>query len=88
MLKIDIFNHIWPAPFFQALQKVVPNFRDMGKRVTSIPMLMDLELRFRVMDRFDEYVQILSMSTGGAATDERSGTRATNPLPPERACAG
>jgi aminocarboxymuconate-semialdehyde decarboxylase len=63
MLKIDIFNHIWPVPFFQALQKVVPNFRDMGKRVTSIPMLMDLELRFRVMDRFDDYVQILSMSS-------------------------
>jgi aminocarboxymuconate-semialdehyde decarboxylase len=64
VLKIDVFNHIWPRPFFDHLQKVVPTFRDMGKRVTSVPMLMDLDIRFRVMDRFGpEYLQVLSLSS-------------------------
>ncbi len=63
MQKIDIFTHIWPKPWFERLQKVVPGFRDMGKRVTSVPMLMELDVRFRVMDRFADYVQILSMSS-------------------------
>jgi len=64
MLKIDVFNHIWPKPFFERLQQVVPHFKDMGKRVTSVPMLMDLDIRFRVMDRFgDDYYQILSLSS-------------------------
>lgn len=63
MRKIDIFTHIWPKPWFERLQRVVPSFRDMGKRVTSVPMLMDLDIRFRVMDRFPDYCQILSMSS-------------------------
>ena len=64
MLKIDIFTHIWPKPFFERLQKVVPSFQDMGKRVTSIPMLTDLDVRFRVMDQFGpDYLQVLSMSS-------------------------
>jgi len=62
-MKIDIFNHIWPKPYFEAVQRHVPKFLDMGKRVTSVPMLMDLDIRFRVMDAFDNYVQILSLSS-------------------------
>ncbi len=63
MQKIDVFTHIWPKPWFERLQKVVPGFHDMGKRVTSVPMLMDLDVRFRIMDSFPDYVQILSMSS-------------------------
>lgn len=54
-VKVDIFNHIWPRPYFEAVQRYVPKFLDMGKRVTSVPMLMDLDIRFRVMDAFDDY---------------------------------
>lgn len=64
MLKIDVFNHIWPVPFFDRLRSAVPEFRDMGKRVTSVPMLMDMDIRFRVMDRFGpDYRQVLSISS-------------------------
>jgi len=35
--------------------------KDMGKRVRNIPMLHDLDVRFRVMDGFGEYQQILSL---------------------------
>jgi len=37
--------------------------KDMGKRVASVPMIIDLDVRFRVMDKFDEYQQILSLSS-------------------------
>src|SRR2546425_13044648 len=34
----------------------------MQKRVSGIPTLVDLEARFRVMDRFPDYVQVLSLA--------------------------
>jgi predicted TIM-barrel fold metal-dependent hydrolase len=42
---------------------VAPNFADVGKRMRNVPMLIDLDLRFRVMDGFDDYQQILSLPT-------------------------
>lgn len=62
-MKIDIFNHIWPKPYFEAVKRHVPKFLDMGKRVTGVPMLMDLDIRFRVMDAFGDYCQVLSLSS-------------------------
>ena len=38
-------------------------YEDLVKRTRSVPMLMDLDERFRVMDMFDEYKQILSLTT-------------------------
>ena len=36
---------------------------DAGKRVRGVPMLVDLDIRFRVMDAFEDYQQILSIAT-------------------------
>ena len=33
----------------------------MQKRIREIPVLSDLDVRFRIMDRYDEYVQVLSL---------------------------
>ena len=63
MRKLDIFNHIYPAGFFERMMKVAPTFKDIGKRMRGVPMLYDLDVRFRVMDRFDDYQQILSIPT-------------------------
>ena len=63
MRKIDIFNHVHPAAFRKKLMQVAPDTKDMGKRVRGIPMLADLDVRFRVMDAFDEYQQVLSLPT-------------------------
>ena len=41
---------------------VAPGFKDIGKRMRNIPMLVDLDERFRVMDRFDDYQQVLSIA--------------------------
>ena len=63
MRKLDVFNHIYPRPYFDRMLAVAPRFKDIGKRMRGIPMLIDLDERFRVMDRFDDYQQILSIAT-------------------------
>jgi predicted TIM-barrel fold metal-dependent hydrolase len=63
MRKIDIFTHIYPRKFFNRLMAVAPDFKDVGKRSRGVPMLVDLDERFRVMDRFEDYQQILSLPT-------------------------
>ena len=63
MRKIDIFNHIYPAAYYERLMQVAPDYKDIGKRMRGIPMLADLDVRFRVMDTFDEYQQVLSLPT-------------------------
>jgi predicted TIM-barrel fold metal-dependent hydrolase len=63
MRKIDIFNHIYPAGYYERLMKVAPDYKDIGKRMRNIPMLADLDVRFQVMDRFGEYEQVLSLPT-------------------------
>jgi aminocarboxymuconate-semialdehyde decarboxylase len=63
MRKIDIFTHIYPPPFYDLLMRVNPHFKDVGKRSRGVPMLYDLDERFRVLDRFDDYQQVLSLPT-------------------------
>jgi len=63
MRKLDIFTHIMPPAYHARLMTVAPDFADVGKRMRNLPMLVDLDLRFRVMDRFDDYQQILSLPT-------------------------
>src|SRR4029077_690684 len=63
MRKIDIFTHIYPRAFYDKLMAVAGDFKDVGKRTRGVPMLVDLDERFRVMDRFDGYQQVLSLPT-------------------------
>jgi predicted TIM-barrel fold metal-dependent hydrolase len=61
-LKIDVFNHIFPKPFFERLLKVVVN-RGATKRWLNIPFLHGLDVRFRMLEEFGhDYRQILSLS--------------------------
>ena len=60
--KIDVFNHIFPRPFFDRLQEVIVN-KGAIKRWLHIPFLHDLDVRFRMLDEFGpDYRQILSLS--------------------------
>jgi len=62
MLKIDAFNHVLPDRFLKALpggSRYVPSKQGSeGDRLA----LHDLDTRFRIMDRFDGYVQIICMA--------------------------
>jgi predicted TIM-barrel fold metal-dependent hydrolase len=62
-LKIDVFNHILPKPFFDRLEQVVIN-KDAVKRFLHIPFLHDLDLRFQMLQEFGgDYRQVLSLSS-------------------------
>src|SRR5690606_13200230 len=63
MKKIDIFNHIWPARFYDRLRDVTGTMTDITRRSEAVPMMTDLDERFRIMDRFDDYSQILSLAS-------------------------
>ena len=61
-LKIDVFNHIFPKPFFDRLQEVIVN-RGAIKRWLNIPFLHDIDVRFRMLEQFGpEYRQVMSLS--------------------------
>ena len=83
MRKIDVFNHIYPASYYTRLMRVAPDYKDIGKRMRNIPMLADLDVRFRVMDLFGDYQQVLSLPTPpleafAAMTDVADLARAAN----------
>lgn len=59
-MRIDVATHILPARYFAKLE-AIPGFF-MAKRVKGIPCLVDLDVRFRTMDRFGEYKQVLSLA--------------------------
>jgi len=60
-MKIDVFNHIFPKKYFDKMVEVLPGGKDMHKRVRAIPCIVDLDERFRIMDKFGEYVQIICL---------------------------
>mgnify|MGYP000079433320 FL=1 len=63
MKKIDIFNHIWPKRFYDKLRDVTGKMTDITRRSEAVPMMTELDERFRIMDRFDEYSQVLSLAS-------------------------
>jgi predicted TIM-barrel fold metal-dependent hydrolase len=62
-LKIDLFNHFFPKRFWDEFLAFSGTLKDMGKRVKNIPAIYDLDARFRTMDQFDEYTQLLSLGS-------------------------
>jgi aminocarboxymuconate-semialdehyde decarboxylase len=62
-VKIDIFNHILPSRFFDEFLQLAPGLKDMGKRSRNLPAMVDLDLRFRMMDEFGDYRQVISLAS-------------------------
>jgi aminocarboxymuconate-semialdehyde decarboxylase len=64
MKKIDVFTHIWPKAYEQAVIKVIGEFQAITARAGRVPMMTNLDRRFEVMDMFgEEYCQILSLAS-------------------------
>lgn len=64
MRKIDIFNHIWPTPFYDALREKIGEMTHITRRSEAVPMMTNLDRRFEVMDMFGpEYQQVLSLAS-------------------------
>ena len=60
-MRIDAFNHFYPAAYFAKMEEVAGDLKDMFRRARAIACIHDLDARFRVMDRFDDYAQVLSL---------------------------
>jgi aminocarboxymuconate-semialdehyde decarboxylase len=60
-LKIDIFPHILPVKYKEALYKIAPDFR-MKRSIDMVPTLYDLERRFRIMDKYEGLVHVLNIN--------------------------
>ena len=60
-MKIDLFNHIFPKRFYDRIVDSGIAGKDIGKRVRNIPTIVDLDARFRMMDEFEDYCQLLSL---------------------------
>ncbi len=58
---IDIYCHIYPDRFFQEMSKAAPKLENIGKRLRGIVKLFDLDARFKEMDEFGDYRQIISL---------------------------
>jgi predicted TIM-barrel fold metal-dependent hydrolase len=61
-MKIDIFPHISPRKYFDRMIATAPPGMALQKRMSGIPMLTDVELRLRTMDRYPDYVQVLTLA--------------------------
>ena len=57
-----MFCHILPPKYFERMTAVSTRGAYMQKRVREIPSMVDLDVRFRMMDLFGDYVQVLSLA--------------------------
>lgn len=60
-MMIDIYTHIFPAAFYERMSAIAPNLENIGKRMQSVVPVHDLDVRFRIMDEFGDYRQIISL---------------------------
>jgi uncharacterized protein len=60
-MRIDAFNHFFPQRYFQKMEEVAGDLQDMFRRTRAIKSIHDLDERFRVMDMFDDYAQVVSL---------------------------
>jgi predicted TIM-barrel fold metal-dependent hydrolase len=63
-VKIDAFCHIMPKPYYERFFQldVSVHAENLRKRVSNIPALVDMDVRFRQMDEFGDYRQIINIA--------------------------
>jgi aminocarboxymuconate-semialdehyde decarboxylase len=60
-MRIDAFNHFFPERYFKKMEEVAGDLQDMFRRTRAIKSIHDLDERFRIMDMFDDYAQVVSL---------------------------
>lgn len=63
MRKVDAINHICPKPYWDKMLARVGSDSALVGDVRAHAALTDLDQRFRLMDQFDGYEQILALAT-------------------------
>ena len=54
-MRIDAYTHFLPKRFFDRLDDIAADYKDMGKRVRSLPALYDLYVRKKIVDGHNDY---------------------------------
>ena len=62
-MKIDISAHILPMKYKEALYKVAPPDFYLKSSIDATPTLFDLDHRFRIMDKYQGLIQVLTLSS-------------------------
>jgi uncharacterized protein len=62
-MKIDVFSHILPRRYYDRIMELDPRGRDMTSQIRGVSALVDLDERFKAMDQFGDYTQIISLVT-------------------------
>ena len=62
-MKIDIFPHILPVKYVEAAKKISGGEFYNRQVDEACPTLFDLDARFRVMDKYGDLVQVLTLGT-------------------------
>src|SRR2546429_5744277 len=58
---VDIYCHIFPDKFFQEMNRIAPRLGNIAARLRGVKKLFDLDERFREMDQFGDYREIISL---------------------------
>ena len=58
---VNIYCHIFPDAFFQQMNRIAPRLGNIGARLRGVKKLFDLDERFREMDEFGDYREIISL---------------------------
>jgi len=62
-MQIDVFPHIFPARFWERLQQVAGPRAHLMKRLRNNTCLWDPDTRFRIMDQYPDYRQVLTLAS-------------------------
>lgn len=60
-MRIDAFNHFYPAKYYQKMEEVGSDLKDMFRRARAVKSIHDLDTRLRLVEQFPDYAQILSL---------------------------
>ncbi len=72
-LKVDAYSHIAPIKYVEALEEIAPE--DCARKIRPTPPLYNLNERFRIMDKYDGLMQVLTLSWPAV---EEMGDRSTD----------
>ena len=58
---VDIYCHIMPEKFSEEMSRIAPRLGNIAARLRGVKKLFDLDERFREMDQFGDYREIVSL---------------------------
>jgi len=61
-MMIDIGAHVLPAKYLDALQNFNSNKFNLENVIKTLPSMHDMDFRFRIMDKFEGLMQVLTLS--------------------------